>query len=75
MRERDAVQAEVLVLASGDLRAKMISQVNWLERHGSSLHATALRRDINEAQGHITRLRRRYLGGAMQASQPLRRAR
>jgi hypothetical protein len=34
-----------------------------------------LRRDINEAQGHITRLQRRYLGGAVQASQPLRRAR
>jgi hypothetical protein len=37
MRERDAVQAEVLVLASGDLRDKMISHVNWLERHGSPL--------------------------------------
>jgi hypothetical protein len=75
MRERDAVQAEVLVRALGDLRDKMISQVNWLERHGSPLHAAALRRDINEAQGHITRLQRRYLGGAVQASQPLRRAR
>ena len=76
MHERDAVQAEVLVRALGDLRDKMISQVNWLERHGCSpLHATALRRDINEAQGHITRLQRRYLGGAVQASQPLRRAR
>jgi hypothetical protein len=75
MHERDAVQAEVLVRALGDLRDKMISQVNWLERHGSPLQATALRRDINEAQGHITRLQRRYLGGAVQASQPLRRAR
>jgi hypothetical protein len=37
MRERDAVQAEVLVRALGDLRDKMISQVNWLERHGSPL--------------------------------------
>jgi hypothetical protein len=75
MRERDAVQAEVLVRALGDLRDKMISQANRLERHGSPLAATALRRDINEAQGHITRLQRRYLGEAVQASQPLRRAR
>lgn len=75
MRERDALQAEVLVRALGDLRDKLISQVNWLERHGSPLDATALRRDINEAQGHITRLQRRYLSGAVQASPPLRRAR
>jgi hypothetical protein len=75
MHERDAVQAEVLVRALGDLRDKLISRVNWLERQGSPLDTTPLRRDINEAQGHITRLQRRYLGGAVQASQPLRRAR
>ncbi|HME78620.1 MAG TPA: hypothetical protein VKI00_24115 [Mycobacterium sp.] len=75
MGVRDAAQAVVLIRALRDLRDKMISQVNWLERHGSPLDATALRRDINEAQGHIARLEGRYSGGAMQASQPLRRAR
>jgi hypothetical protein len=41
----------------------MISQVTRLEKHGSRLDAAALRRDVNEAQAHITRLHRRYLGG------------
>jgi hypothetical protein len=75
MGERDAVQAEVFVRALCDLRDKMISQMTWLEKHDAPLDAAALRRDINEAQAHITRLQRRYLGGAVQASQPLRRAR
>jgi hypothetical protein len=52
MSERDAAQAEALIQALCDLRDKMIGQVNWLERHGSQLEATALRRDINEAQAH-----------------------
>jgi hypothetical protein len=74
MGERDAAQAAQLIRALCDLRNEMISQVNWLEKHGSPLDATALRRDINEAQGHITRLERRYLAGAVQ-SQPVRQAR
>jgi hypothetical protein len=73
--ERDAAQAEALIRALCDLRAKMINQVNWLEKHGSPLDAAGLRRDINEAQAHITRLQRRYLGGDVQASQPIRQAR
>jgi hypothetical protein len=75
MGERDAAQAEVLIRALCDLRAKMINQVTWLEKHGSPLDAAGLPRDINEAQAHITRLQRRYLGGAPQASQPVRQAR
>jgi hypothetical protein len=75
MGERDAAQAAVLVRALCDLRDKMIGQVVWLEKHGSPLEATALRRDINEAQAHIIGLQRRYLGRAVQASQPVRQAR
>jgi hypothetical protein len=63
MGEQDAAQAEVLVRALCDLRDKMIGQMSVLEKHGSSLEAAGLRRDINEAQSHITRLRHRYLGG------------
>jgi|GEM_PF-7096254 hypothetical protein len=48
----------------------MISRVTWLEKHDAQLDAAALRRDISEAQAHITRLHRRYLGGDVQASQP-----
>jgi hypothetical protein len=75
MGERDAAQAAVLIRALSDLRDKMISRMTWLERYGAQSDAAALRRDVNEAQGHIARLEVRYLGGAMQASQPLRRAR
>ena len=50
-----------MVRALCDLRDKMMGEVNWLERHGSPLDATALRRDINEAQAHIIGLQRRYL--------------
>jgi hypothetical protein len=53
----------------------MIGQVNWLERHGSQLEATALRRDINEAQAHIIGLQRRYSGRGVRAFQPVRQAR
>jgi hypothetical protein len=73
--ERDAAQAAVLIRALGDVRDKMISRMTWLERHGAQSEAAALRRDVNEAQAHITRLHRRYLGGDMQASQPDRQAR
>jgi hypothetical protein len=75
MGERDAAQAEALVRALCDVRDTMIGQVNWLEKHGSPLDATSLRRDIHEAQAHITGLQRRYLGGAVQAAQPARQAR
>lgn len=61
---RDAAQAEVLIRALCELRDKMISQMTRLEKHGSQLEAAALRRDLNEAQAHITRLHRRYSGGA-----------
>jgi hypothetical protein len=69
MGERDALQAEALIRALCDLRDKMIGQVNWLERHGSPLDTTALRRDINEAQTHIIGLQRRYSGSGVRAFQ------
>ena len=72
--ERDADQAVALIRALRDVRDKMITQVNWLEKNGAQLDAAALRRDIHEAQGHIIGLQRRYLGGAVQ-SQPVRQAR
>ena len=61
MGEQDAAQAEVLIRAILEVRDKMINQMNWLEKHDSQMDAAALRRDINEAQNHITRLHRRYL--------------
>jgi hypothetical protein len=64
MGERDAAQAAQLIRALCDLRNKMISQLNWLEKHDARLDATALRRDINEAHTHINRLQHRYLGAS-----------
>jgi hypothetical protein len=75
MGERDAAQAAALILALSDVRDKMINHVTWLEKHDSQLDARALRRDIHEAQTHITHLQRRYLGGDVHASQPVRQAR
>jgi hypothetical protein len=75
MGERDAAQAVVLIRALSDVRDKMISRMTWLEKHGAQLDAAALRRDLDEAQTHITRLQRRYLGGDVQASQPVRQPR
>jgi hypothetical protein len=75
MGERDAAQAAVLIRALSDVRDKMISRMTRLEKHGAQLDAAALRRDIDEAQTHITRLQRRYLGGDVQASQPVRQSR
>jgi hypothetical protein len=63
MGDRDRAQAEVLIWALCDLRDKMLSQMDRLEKHGSRREAAALRRDVNEAQALISRLRRRYLGG------------
>ena len=73
--ERDAAQAAQLIRALCEVRDKMISQITWLEKHDRQLYAAALRRDVNEAQAHITRLQRRYLGGDVQAPQPVRQAR
>jgi len=75
MGERDAAQAVVLIRALSGVRDELISRMTWLERRGARLDAAALRRDVNEAQAHITRLQRRYLGGDVQASQPVRQAR
>jgi hypothetical protein len=72
--ERDAAQAAQLIRALCEVRDKMISQMTWLEKHDRQLDAAALRRDVNEAQAHITRLHRCYLGGDLQASQPVRQA-
>ena len=73
--ERDAAQAAQLIRALCEVRDKLISQMTWLEKHDRRLDAAAVRRDVNEAQAHITRLHRRYLGGDVQASQPARQAR
>jgi hypothetical protein len=63
MGERDAAQADQLIRALCGVRDETIRQLSWLEQQGSHLEAAALRRDINEAQVHITRLHRRYVGG------------
>ena len=75
MGERDVAQAVVLIQALSDVRDEMVARMTWLERRGARLDAAALRRDVNEAQAHISRLHRRYLGGDVQASQPVRQAR
>lgn len=67
MGERDAAQAAVLIQALSDLRDKMIGRMTWLERYGARSEAAALRKDVNEAQAHITRLERRYMGGDVRA--------
>jgi hypothetical protein len=72
MSQRDAAQAEILVWALCDVREKMISQMEWLEKHDRHRDAAALRRDIDEAESLITRLRRRYLGGEIRAPLPAR---
>lgn len=75
MGEHDAAQAEALIRALTELRDKTITQVAWLERHGSQLDAVALRREVNEAQANIIRRQRRYLGGEPTAPQRIQRAR
>jgi hypothetical protein len=62
MGERDAAQADQLIRALGDVRRKMIRQLSWLEDSHQLVETAALRRDINEAQSHITRLQRCYPG-------------
>jgi hypothetical protein len=75
MGERNAAQAAQLIRALSDVRDELISRMTWLESRGARVDAAALRRDVNEAQTHITRLQRRYLGGDVQAAQPTRQAR
>jgi hypothetical protein len=67
MGECDAAQAMELVRALCDALDEMTRHVAWLEHRGARLEAAALRRDINEAQMHISRLQRRYLGGDRRA--------
>jgi hypothetical protein len=67
--ERDAAQAQALIQALCVARDKMISRMSRLEKYGAHRDAAALRRDISEAEAHITNMRRRYLGGDLAASQ------
>lgn len=75
MGERDAAQAAQLIRALSELRDQMIDRMTWLEKHDRPSGAAALRRDVNEAQAHITHLHRHYLGRDIQASQPVRQGR
>lgn len=67
MGERDAAQADELIRALCEVRHEMIRRLRWLQ--DSHLAAAELRRDINEAQAHVTRLQRRYLGADASAPQ------
>jgi hypothetical protein len=54
------------------MQAEGLRRASW---PGSPLDATALRRDISEAQAHIIGLQRRYSGRGVRAFQPVRQAR
>ena len=69
MDVRDAAQAAELIRALSELRDKMIDRATWLEKHDRQSDAAALRRDVAQAQAHITHLHRRYLGRDIQAPQ------
>jgi hypothetical protein len=71
MGECDAAQAAALVRALCDVIDEMTRHLAWLEHRGCRPEADALRRDINEAQGHINQLQRKYLAGRQLA--PARR--
>jgi hypothetical protein len=75
MGERDAAQAAALIQALCEVRDKMIDRMTWLEKHDRQSDAAALRRDVNEAQAHITHLHRHYLGRDIRAPRPARQAR
>ena len=75
MGERDAAQAAVLIRALSELRDKMIDRMTWLEKHDRQSDAAALRRDVDQAQAHITHLHSHYLGRDIQAPQSARQAR
>ena len=74
MDVRDAAQAAELIRALSELRDKMIDRATWLEKHDRQSDAAALRRDVAQAQAHITHLHLRYLGRDIQAPQPVRKA-
>jgi hypothetical protein len=68
MGDRQAAQAVELVRALRHQLREMTSQLAWVERHGVGrnrraremrMEATALRRDIQEAEFPIDRLQRR----------------
>src|SRR5271156_691458 len=70
MQDCDRAQAAELVRALRDQLREMTARLGWVEGregHGTNGHplrleAAALRRDISEAQMHVDRLQRRYLG-------------
>ena len=72
MGDHDAAQAAELVRALRHQLREMLAQLAWVQRQDITgtngracamrLEAAALRRDIQEAQFHIDRLERRYLG-------------
>jgi hypothetical protein len=73
----EVAQAVELIRALREHLVKMTSQLAWIERrdvtgrnaraYAMRIEATALRRDINEAQTLIDRLHRRYLGQSPKA--------
>jgi hypothetical protein len=73
MGDREAAQAVELVRALRRQLREMTDRLAWVERQDVTRRngracpmrseAAALRRDIREAQVHIDRLQRRYLGG------------
>ena len=73
--ERDAAQAQALIQALCVARDKMMDRMSRLEKYGAHRDAAALRRDISEAEAHITNMRRRYLGEDLAPSQRVRQAR
>ncbi|WP_428340295.1 hypothetical protein [Mycobacterium sp.] len=68
--DRDFAQAEALIHALNNVRAEMVSRMTRLEKHNAQRGAAALRRDINEAEAHISRLQSRYLGREIPAPAP-----
>jgi acyl-CoA reductase-like NAD-dependent aldehyde dehydrogenase len=71
--EQDDAQAAQLVRALQDLLREMTRRLAGIEANDAAgdgtpetrSEAAALRRDIDEAKGHIARLQRRYLSGAV----------
>lgn len=74
MGDQDAAQAKVLIRALLDQRSKMLHQLEWLESAGSRREVAALRRDVAEAEAHLSNLHRLYLSGDEKA-RVVRRAR
>ena len=85
MGDQQAAQAAELVRALRYQLHKMTAQLAWVIRQDVTgtngrvcamrLEATALRRDIREAQFHIDRLQRRYLAMAPTADLAVRHKR